>query len=86
LYAEAQGNYTKVVTVNTTLLTKVSFSTFIEQLPYGPFIRVHRSFIINKQHIGHLEGNRVFIRDVEIPIASHYKGAFLKSIGFDKKA
>jgi len=84
LYLEAQGNYTKVVTANTSLLTKVSFTSFIEQLPSGTFIRVHRSFMINKKHIGHIAGNRVFVRQNEIPIAGHYKETFLKTIGADK--
>jgi len=81
LYAEAQGNYTKVVTADLTLSTKTAFSAFVDQMPADLFIRVHRSFIINKNRISHIEGNRVFIRQAEIPIAGNYKEAFLKTIG-----
>jgi DNA-binding LytR/AlgR family response regulator len=81
LYAEAQGNYTKVVTINSIILTKISFSSFIEQLPTETFIRVHRSFIINKTMISHIEGNRVFIQKNEIPIAGNYRESFLRIIG-----
>ncbi len=81
LYAEAQGNYTKVVTLKTAILTKMAFSAFITLLPPDQFIRVHRSFIINKTMISHIEGNRVFINQAEIPIAQNYRDSFFSLIG-----
>ena len=81
LYAEANRNYTKVVTVQQTINTPVSFSNF-EKLIAGPqFIRVHRSFIINRSKFSHIEGNRVFIGKHEIPIGESYKEAFFLLIG-----
>ena len=82
LYAEASGNYTKIVTVRNTLLPGMSFSNFEELLPRPQFLRVHRSFIINKSKISHIEGNRVFINNTEIPVGSNYKESFLKELGF----
>src|SRR5581483_6265893 len=55
LLAEANGNYTKVVCSNKVLLPNMSFSSFESLLPAGLFIRVHRSFIINKSKITHIE-------------------------------
>ncbi len=81
LYAEAQGNYTKVVAIDTTILTKMAFSSFIATLPGELFIRVHRSFIINITRITHIEGNRVFIQQNEIPIAQNYRDLFFSLIG-----
>lgn len=82
LYAEASGNYTKIVTTQQVLLPTMTFSNFEEQLPHNLFLRVHRSFIINKSKISHVEGNRVFINKTEIPIGVNYKEAFLKELGF----
>jgi two-component system LytT family response regulator len=81
LYAEAQGNNVKIVTDGGAFATTVTFSTFEDQLPKGEFIRVHRSFIINKSKIRIIEGNRVFIDAYEIPIGANYREAFLKAIG-----
>lgn len=81
LFAEASGNYTKMVTVSNTFMPSMTFSAAEELLPKSIFIRVHRSFIINKNKIGHIEGNRVFIAKIEIPIGSNYKESFLKEIG-----
>jgi DNA-binding LytR/AlgR family response regulator len=82
LYAEASGNYTKIVTTQQVLLPTMTFSNFEELLPRALFVRVHRSFIINKSKINHVEGNRVFINVTEIPIGVNYKEAFLKELGF----
>lgn len=81
LFAEAQGNNTKIVTNQTTLLPSMTFSSFEEQLPQPFFMRVHRSFIINKSKITHIEGNRIFIDNAEIPIGTNYKEAFMKELG-----
>ncbi|MHA4896432.1 LytR/AlgR family response regulator transcription factor [Pedobacter sp. PWIIR3] len=81
LYGEANGNYTKINTRDAVLLPKMVFSTFEELLPRPLFLRVHRSFIINKSKISHIEGNRVFIGKTEIPIGSNYREEFLKVLG-----
>jgi DNA-binding LytR/AlgR family response regulator len=82
LYAEAAGNYTRLVTAQQIYTPSMTFSSVEEALPASLFLRVHRSFIINKSKIGHIEGNRVFIGRHEIPIGSNYKEIFLKEIGF----
>ena len=80
LYAEASGNYSRIVTVNNIFLPAMTFSAAEELLPKKIFIRVHRSFIINKNRISHIEGNRVFVGKTEVPIGSNYKEGFLKEI------
>jgi len=81
LYAEAKGNYTSLVTDKSTIVPNMAFIAVEKILPPAIFTRVHRSFIINHSKITHLEGNRVFIGEHEIPIGSNYKEAFLRSLG-----
>lgn len=81
LYAEAKGNYTKIVTTNKTILPVITFSNFEKLLESELFIKIHRSYIINKSKIDNVEGNRVHIKDSEIPIGSNYKDNFLNSLG-----
>lgn len=82
LFATASGNYTRVVTRQQVLLPAMTFTSMEEQLPKKQFLRVHRSYIINKSKISHIEGNVVYIDQHEIPIGSSYKEDFLKEIGF----
>ncbi len=77
-FAEAKGNFVKIVTTDNSIMPAIKFSNFEEMLPKEIFIRVHRSFIVNKSKINHIEGNRVFINKNEIPIGSSYKEEFLK--------
>lgn len=81
IYAEASGNYTKVVTASQVLLPATTFTSFEQQLPAALFARVHRSFIINKAMITHIEGNRIFLDKIEIPIGTNYRESFLKDLG-----
>ena len=83
LYAEANGNFTRIVTTTQAFSPSMTFANAEELLPRPLFLRVHRSFIINKSKISHIEGNRVFIGEKEIPIGSNYKEGFLKEIGLD---
>jgi DNA-binding LytR/AlgR family response regulator len=81
LYAEASGNHTRIILGSQTLQPSMTFSALEEQLPKSRFIRIHRSFIINKSKISHIEGNRVFIGRQEVPIGSNYREVFLQQIG-----
>ena len=82
IYAEARGNNIRIVTNQHVLLPGMTFSSFEDMLPHDVFLRVHRSFIINKSKISHIEGNRVYVNNTEIPIGSNYKEQFLKQLGF----
>lgn len=81
LYAEASGKKVKVVTGNETLLASLSFTALELLLPQSLFLRVHRSFIINKSRISYLEGNRIFIGKHEIAIGEFYRENLFKVLG-----
>lgn len=80
-YAEASGNNVIIVTENSRITTSMTFSSFEALLPGSKFLRLHRSFIINKAKISLVEGNRVFIGSTEIPVGSKYRASFLREIG-----
>jgi len=81
LYAEAKGNYTKVVTTSKAILPAISFSSFEKLLISNVFVRVHRSFIINTSKVESIEVNSILINKITIPIGSSYKESFLKYLG-----
>jgi len=71
-FIEAQGNYCKVTTKTNRLLTLRSISDFQSALPEH-FLRVHNSFIVNKNRVTAIEGNRIFINEETIPVGRTYK-------------
>lgn len=81
LFAEAQGNYVKIVLLNTApILVNMTFANFEELLHSPYFIRVHRSFIVNRSKITQIEGNTMYMDKNEIPIGNSYKEKLLKSL------
>ena len=81
LYAEAKGNYTMVVTSHKTILPAIAFGSFEKLLQSNLFVRVHRSFIVNKSRIDSIESGSILINKIQIPIGSIYKEGFLKGLG-----
>ena len=81
LYAEASGNYTKLVTNGGVIMPGMPFSGLEKLLPVRDFIRVHRSFVINKSKITYIQGNVIYLNKQEIPIGQQYKDKLLKILG-----
>jgi DNA-binding LytR/AlgR family response regulator len=74
LYIEAYGHYTKVYLKDQMILSHEKISSFEEFLPKEQFIRTHKSFMVAKNKIQQIEGNRIIIQKHKIPIGQTYKG------------
>ena len=73
---ESYGNYVKVWTGDNFLLTPRTLTSFEEELPTAQFIRVHKSFLLQKTRIDYLEGNQIFMTNgMAIPIGKSYRTA-----------
>ena len=48
-------------------------SSFKKFLPKSQFVRTHKSFIVAKNEINYIEGNRISIQNHKIPIGQTYK-------------
>ena len=55
------------------ILSHQSLSSFSNNLPDSQFIRVHKSFVVSIDKIELFEGNRIMIKEHEIPIGKMYK-------------
>lgn len=51
VYCKAESNYTSVVTIKKKILISKTLKYMEEMLPKDDFIRIHQSFIVNKNHI-----------------------------------
>lgn len=77
-FIESMHEYIKIHrTGEKPLMTLASLKSIESQLPAERFIRVHRSFIVNKDKIKVIEKNRiVFDNNVYIPVGDQYKNNF----------
>lgn len=75
-YIESIKDYVKIHTAATSIVTKIQISE-LEQLLHSPdFVRIHKSFIINLQHLTAYNAQEVEIGKVTVPIGRTYQEAF----------
>ena len=81
-YIEGLKDYVKIYTEQSPhpILSLMNMKAIEQMLPASRFIRVHRSFIVQKSKIREIERNRIVFGDVYIPIGDSYKQAFLDFI------
>jgi DNA-binding LytR/AlgR family response regulator len=73
VYAEATGDYVKVITREGQYIANITLKKLLEELPANLFIRVHRSFIISANKIKFFEGNYIKVGQADIPIGAAYR-------------
>lgn len=78
LYIEGLKDYVKIFEENSTkpILSLMSMKSLEEMLPADRFMRVHRSYIVQKEKIRIIEHNRIVFGNTYIPIGDSYKQAF----------
>lgn len=83
LYIEGLKDYIKIYTRNQSrpFITLESMKNMEKILPAHLFIRVHRSFIVQKNKIESVNRNRLMVANREIPIGRTYKQGMLNFIG-----
>lgn len=73
-YLEAYGNYVKVWLGEQHLLTARTLSSFETQLCGGAFVRIHKSYLVQRRHIRYLEAGVVVMRNgAQLPLGKNYK-------------
>ncbi len=73
LYIKSDNVYLEIYTKNKKHLYRSKLSKIMDELQNEDFVRVHRSFIINKNFIEKVAAQRVAINGVVIPISKSYK-------------
>lgn len=79
IYIESLSDYIKVITVNDQIVSKEKISNLASRLP-AIFLRIHRSFIINKERIKNISFDEVLVDDVLLTIGRSYRKAVKESL------
>jgi two-component system, LytTR family, response regulator LytT len=72
IVAKADGLYTKIITKNKSYLVRYILKDVKEKLPENQFMRVHKSFIVNKNYIDSFNSKFIMIKDQMVPIRRGY--------------
>jgi DNA-binding LytR/AlgR family response regulator len=73
LYAEAMKDYVKFNLAQGSLLAHMTMKTLVSILPKDAFVRVHRSFIVNRNCIDQQNRYRILVGKKEIPIGDLFR-------------
>ena len=69
LFIEGKGDYIRIHTLDTKLMVHDTIKNFMDSLPDGHFMRVHKSWVVNLEKISFIEGNQIRIADRLIPVS-----------------
>ena len=72
LFIESDSEYVIYHTAGKKIMSHQSLKTLEKTLPHSLFIRVHRSYIVNKNHVTQLKGRDLFVGDQLIPVSDSY--------------
>jgi DNA-binding LytR/AlgR family response regulator len=73
LYVQSMGNYVKIFMENKFLITQVTTAELEDNLPKLSFLRIHKSFIINRSKIEEISGDELRIGGNRLPIGKTFK-------------
>lgn len=80
LYVEGLNNYVLLHLPTQRVATYHTLKELVETLPQPPFLRVHKSFIINLDHVRLLDGSTLYVQDKLIPVSDTYREALYRVV------
>jgi len=83
-YVEAMTNYIVLHTASRPLIAYLTMKGVLAHLPPGRFVKVHKSFIVNKDRIKSIRGNVLQLGAAEIPVSQHYFESAMQEILKDR--
>lgn len=79
-YVKADDKYIEIYTTENRYVERNSLNSFMMRLKNTSFIRLHRSFVVNKNFIDRITNNTVIIGQEAIPLSRKYREAFLNQM------
>ncbi len=73
LYLEALKDYTSIVTVKKKYCVLSSLGNLLKEKAFQTFIRIHRSYAVQKHFIKKITAKEVMVYDISLPIGRSYK-------------
>jgi len=80
LFIEGLKDYVIIQLEDQRIITRMSVKNIHDLLPKVIFLRINRSYIVNKNQIDSFNNNDVFIKKYEIAIGNYYRDAFFEEL------
>jgi DNA-binding LytR/AlgR family response regulator len=79
LYIEGLKDYVVIYIGDSRRITAMNLKTISAQLPAEEFLRVSKSYLVNRHHINSFDNHTIYIGNNEIPIGDIYRKKFIES-------
>lgn len=76
LFLEALKDYTQLITENKKHIVLSNIGLLLQDENFKSFIRIHRSFAVQKKYIERYNHRNVFVKNFALPIGRSYKSNF----------
>ena len=87
LYVEAMKDYTRIILPGKQYLVLTTLSALQEKLPPEKFVRIHRSYLVRRDKVTRVKGNKIHLANTELPVGKMYRNvlkdllSYLPSLG-----
>lgn len=78
LFIEGLKDYVIIQMEDQRIITRLNVKNMHDMLPKNTFLRINRSYIVNKNHVDSFDNNDIFIKNHEISIGNSYRDAFFE--------
>ena len=75
LYLEALKDYTRIVTTGKKYCVLSILGNLLQEAAFKTFIRIHRSYAVQKHFIDKVTAQQVFLSNIALPVGRSYKAA-----------
>lgn len=79
-WLQASNNYVEIHLEGKKYLVRSSLKSFIAKLNHPDFFKVHKSYVVNINHIANIQPTSITINNQEIPLAPNYAATLLKRL------
>ncbi len=79
-YIEAQRNYCRIYSRDKEYMLVMTLKDLSEKLPQKNFVRVHRSYIVNIEHVDEVALSHVAVARKAIPLSKAFRNGLLKRL------
>jgi len=82
-YVESVSDYVRIHTTERVVISKQRLRVLAEELAPHGFLRIHRSYLVARQHLTAFTAESVRLGDTTLPIGRTYKAAVLDRLGYE---
>ena len=73
LFLESENVYVLIHTVHKKLLVRTTMQQYLEHFDERIFVRIHRSYVVNVNHIESINSENIIINRITLPLSKNYR-------------